>query len=37
MGWEVSGETYVDDRGRVVIPRELRAKLKLRPEQKLKG
>ena len=32
----MSGETDIDERGRVVIPRELREKLKLRPAQKLK-
>ena len=36
MGWEMHGETEIDGRGRVVIPRELREKLKLRPAQKLR-
>ena len=36
MGWEMHGETDIDERGRVVIPRELREKLKLRPAQKLR-
>lgn len=33
---ELSGETDIDERGRVVIPREFREKLKLRPAQKLR-
>ena len=36
MGWEMEGETDIDERGRVVIPRDLREKLKLRPAQKLR-
>jgi len=30
------GEAVIDERGRIVIPNELRAELKLRPEQKLR-
>jgi AbrB family looped-hinge helix DNA binding protein len=30
------GEAVIDDRGRIVIPNEVRAELNLRPEQKLK-
>ncbi len=36
MGWVMRGETEIDERGRIVIPSELREELKLRPEQKLK-
>lgn len=36
MGWVMQGETDIDERGRIVIPRELREKLKLRPAQKLR-
>ncbi len=32
----MQGETEIDERGRVVIPSELREKLKLRPAQKLR-
>jgi AbrB family looped-hinge helix DNA binding protein len=35
MGVEM-GEAVIDERGRIVIPNEIRAELKLRPEQKLK-
>jgi AbrB family looped-hinge helix DNA binding protein len=30
------GEAVIDERGRIVIPNEIRAELKLRPEQKLR-
>jgi AbrB family looped-hinge helix DNA binding protein len=30
------GEAVIDERGRIVIPNEIRAELNLRPEQKLK-
>ncbi len=30
------GEATIDERGRIVIPNEIRAELKLRPEQKLR-
>lgn len=30
------GEAVIDERGRIVIPNEVRAKLHLRPEQRLK-
>lgn len=30
------GETEIDERGRIVIPNEIRAELGLRPEQKLR-
>jgi len=30
------GEAVIDERGRIVIPNEIRAELKLRPEQRLK-
>ncbi|HXW36755.1 MAG TPA: hypothetical protein VEJ36_02485 [Nitrososphaerales archaeon] len=30
------GEAVIDERGRIVIPNELRTELKLRPEQKLR-
>ena len=36
MGWELNGEAEIDERGRIVIPSDIRDKLKLRPEQKLK-
>jgi AbrB family looped-hinge helix DNA binding protein len=32
----VMGEAVIDERGRIVIPNEIRAELKLRPEQKLR-
>lgn len=35
MGMAV-GEAVIDERGRIVIPNEIRAELKLRPEQKLR-
>ena len=30
------GEAVIDERGRIVIPNEIRSELKLRPEQKLR-
>ena len=30
------GEAVIDERGRIVIPNEIRVELKLRPEQKLR-
>jgi bifunctional DNA-binding transcriptional regulator/antitoxin component of YhaV-PrlF toxin-antitoxin module len=30
------GEAVIDERGRIVIPNEMRVELKLRPEQKLR-
>lgn len=36
MGWVMQRETEIDERGRIVIPSDLREELKLRPEQKLK-
>lgn len=30
------GEAVIDERGRIVIPNEIRAELKLRPEQRLR-
>jgi AbrB family looped-hinge helix DNA binding protein len=30
------GEAVIDERGRIVIPNEIREELKLRPEQKLR-
>ena len=30
------GEAVIDERGRIVIPNEVRVELKLRPEQRLK-
>jgi AbrB family looped-hinge helix DNA binding protein len=30
------GEAVIDERGRIVIPNEIRAELKLRPDQKLR-
>lgn len=30
------GEAVIDDRGRIVIPSEIRAELNLRPEQRLR-
>lgn len=30
------GEAVIDERGRIVIPNEIRAELNLRPEQKLR-
>ena len=30
------GEAVIDERGRIVIPNEIRAELKLRPDQRLK-
>ena len=36
MGWELNRETEIDERGRIVIPSDIRDKLKLRPEQKLR-
>ncbi|QQG49278.1 MAG: AbrB/MazE/SpoVT family DNA-binding domain-containing protein [archaeon] len=35
MGTDV-GEAVIDERGRIVIPNEIRVELKLRPEQRLK-
>jgi AbrB family looped-hinge helix DNA binding protein len=35
MGIEM-GEAVIDERGRIVIPNEIRAELKLRPGQKLR-
>jgi AbrB family looped-hinge helix DNA binding protein len=32
----IMGEAVIDERGRIVIPNEIRAELKLRPEQKLR-
>ena len=32
----VMGEAVIDERGRIVIPNEIRTELKLRPEQKLR-
>jgi AbrB family looped-hinge helix DNA binding protein len=32
----VMGEAVIDERGRIVIPNEIRSELKLRPEQKLR-
>jgi AbrB family looped-hinge helix DNA binding protein len=32
----IVGEAVIDERGRIVIPNEIRAELKLRPEQKLR-
>ena len=33
-GWVLKWETGIDERGRIVIPNEIRDELKLRPEQK---
>jgi AbrB family looped-hinge helix DNA binding protein len=35
MGREM-GEAVIDERGRIVIPREIREELNLRPEQRLR-
>jgi AbrB family looped-hinge helix DNA binding protein len=35
MGMEM-GEAVIDERGRIVIPNEIRAELKLRPDQRLR-
>jgi AbrB family looped-hinge helix DNA binding protein len=32
----IMGEAVIDERGRIVIPNEIRAELKLRPEQRLR-
>jgi len=32
----VMGEAVIDERGRIVIPNEIRAELNLRPEQRLR-
>jgi AbrB family looped-hinge helix DNA binding protein len=34
-GWVLKWDTEIDERGRIVIPSEIRDELKLRPEQKL--
>jgi AbrB family looped-hinge helix DNA binding protein len=36
MGWAMERETEIDERGRIVIPSQIREELKLRPKQKLK-
>jgi AbrB family looped-hinge helix DNA binding protein len=35
MGFDM-GEAVIDERGRILIPNEIRVELKLRPEQKLR-
>ena len=32
----IMGQAVIDERGRIVIPNEIRTELKLRPEQKLR-
>ena len=36
MGYNMGGEAVIDERGRIVIPNEVRAELKLRADQRLR-